>query len=435
MLIMTLAEIYKSISRARTLIFSARILSSFVRINFNWVTGLSRQTRNTSAILQIKKGESSPVLRINKGVFKTEISNVPKKLKSHVRNAVTSPGINPNENVTAAVKIVSKNKGIINLKTVEILKYWFKAAAITQIKVIFKKCDDGFCSLLFIFNILLSLSKKNLSAYNRGMEAGQYAAGAYFTLIFVLVFFIALTFILIYYLSRELNRSIQRVKESSNFSRAILLAQEDERARLSRDLHDTIAQDLRYLSLEMSKIGKTKDDAERENLCADAASLQSDLIRKLRDICDYLVPPDFRFQGLPDALRRLCLDFGKRTGIDCRIDITGEIPRNFLNEEKHLQIFRIVQEALNNVEKHACAAEAIVILRCDPESGISVGISDDGKGFKVNIENNLSMGIRGMNERAAFLGGSLEIKSEPEEGTLVCLQIPVKGNFNECNVN
>ena len=148
------------------------------------------------------------------------------------------------------------------------------------------------------------------------MEAGHYAAGAYFTLIFVLVFFILLSAVLIYFLSKELKRSLRREKEGSVFSRAVLLAQEDERARLSRELHDTIAQDLRYLSLEMNKIGKTENSNEREKLCDDAASLQSDLICKVRDICDYLVPPDFRFLGLPDALRRLCLDFGKRTGID-----------------------------------------------------------------------------------------------------------------------
>ena len=260
------------------------------------------------------------------------------------------------------------------------------------------------------------------------MEAGHYAAGAYFTLIFVLVFFIAFTFILIYYLSRELNRSLRREKEGSEFSRAVLLAQEDERARLSRELHDTIAQDLRYLSLEMNKIAKTEETPEREKLCLDASALHSDLIRKVRDICDYLVPPDFRFQGLPDAFRCLCLDFGKRTGIDCRFDINENEKLAALDEEKQLQIFRIVQEALTNVEKHAAASEAIVLLRCDPNGSISIGISDDGKGFNPPVKYSRyckgeHLGIRGMMERAALLGGKLEIKSEPGEGTLVRFQL------------
>ena len=137
------------------------------------------------------------------------------------------------------------------------------------------------------------------------MEAQHFAAGAYFFLLLVLVFFIILSAILIYFLNKELKRSLRREEEGSVYSRAVLLVQEDERARLSRELHDTIAQDLRFLSLEMNKIGKTEDNAGREKLCEDAAALQSALIRKVRDICDYLVPPDFRFQGLPDSLRRL----------------------------------------------------------------------------------------------------------------------------------
>jgi signal transduction histidine kinase len=137
-----------------------------------------------------------------------------------------------------------------------------------------------------------------------------------------------------------------------------------------------------------------------------------------------LVPPDFRFQGLSEALRRLCLDYRKRTGIDCRIDIAKNLELGGLSEEKQLQIFRIVQEALTNVEKHARAAEAIVIMRSDSDGSLFVGISDDGKGFRPPTEDKVKhLGIRGMNERAAMLGGSLSIKSEPGEGTLVCLEI------------
>jgi signal transduction histidine kinase len=215
--------------------------------------------------------------------------------------------------------------------------------------------------------------------------------------------------------------------EGTWFSRSVLLIQEEERARLSRELHDTIAQDLRYLSLRMENISKTNEATEREKLCTDAVNFQSVMIKKIRDICNDLVPLDFRFQGLAVALRQYCLDFCKRTGIDCRIDITENINLEFLSEEKQLQIFRIVQEALVNVEKHAEATEAIVILHCTSEGNLSVGISDDGKGLDpagINTvyqspKNKMCFGIRGMNERAVLLGGSLEIKSEPKEGTLV----------------
>ena len=265
------------------------------------------------------------------------------------------------------------------------------------------------------------------------MEAQHFAAGAYFTILSALVFFIFLSAILIYFLSRELKDSQRREEEGSVYSRAVLLAQEDERMRISRELHDTIAQDLRYLSLSMNKIGKTEKNSEREKLCEEASSLQSNLIRKVRSICEYLVPPDFRHHGLPNALRHLCIDFGEKTGIDCRvdIDITEDEKNIFPDDEKQLQIFRIVQEALTNIEKHADASEAIVMLRHDPDGSISIGISDDGKGFKPpdsrsgkNISlSGYHLGIRGMEERAALLGGSIEIKSEKGEGTLVRLQL------------
>jgi signal transduction histidine kinase len=280
-------------------------------------------------------------------------------------------------------------------------------------------------------NLILSLI--------RDEEAGRFAGAAYFRLLLVFIVFIALTAFVIWVFSRELVSSFRREAEGAVFTRAVLLAQEDERARISRELHDTVAQDLRYLSLEMNKIGKTEEIKIREKLCAEAASMQAALIRKVRDICDYLVPPDFRFQGLPDALRRLCLDFGKRTGIDCRIDVTEDIKTdfltNFLNEEKQLQIFRIVQEALANVDKHAEAKEAIVILHSDGEGNIFAGVSDDGKGFdppaKRELYSGAHLGIRGMSERAALLGGSLEIKSERGEGTMVRLELPTREDSNE----
>ena len=283
------------------------------------------------------------------------------------------------------------------------------------------------------------ISGSLILAMIRDEEAGRFAGAAYFRLLLVFIVFIALTAFVIWVFSRELISSFRREAEGAVFTHAVLLAQEDERARISRELHDTVAQDLRYLSLEMNKIGKTEEMTVREKLCGEAASMQAALIRKVRDICDYLVPPDFRFQGLPDALRRLCLDFGKRTGIDCRIDITDDIKIDFLDNEKQLQIFRIVQEALANVEKHAEAKEAIVILHSDGEGNILAGISDDGKGFtppgERDIYSGAHLGIRGMSERAALLGGSLEIKSEQGEGTMVRLELPAREGGNERSID
>ncbi|MCL2802293.1 MAG: histidine kinase, partial [Treponema sp.] len=124
--------------------------------------------------------------------------------------------------------------------------------------------------------------------------AEQFTTGAYIRLFLILFSIIVIAVIIIIFLNKELIFSLRREEEGSIYSRAVLLAQERERSRLSRELHDTIAQDLRYMSLEMSKISKTTEQTKREKLCIDAAAFQSGLICKVRDICDYLVPPDFR---------------------------------------------------------------------------------------------------------------------------------------------
>ena len=258
-------------------------------------------------------------------------------------------------------------------------------------------------------------------------EMERFSGTGFFRLLWVLVLFIGITAIVIRLLHRSFLTSIEKEKESFLFNRAFLLAQEEERGRISRELHDTIAQDLRYISLGMETIAKTLDQKQREKLCEDASEAQLKIIARIRDICNFLVPPDFLFQGIPNALRRLCQDFKKRTGIDCRIEIMEDLDLKFLNEENQLQVFRIIQESLNNIEKHAKAKEAIVIMRSDPEGKIFIGIQDDGIGFKPGDElgSYANMGIRGMEIRAAILGGALEIRSEEGEGTLVCLELPV----------
>jgi len=260
-------------------------------------------------------------------------------------------------------------------------------------------------------------------------KATRYYDEAYIRLIMAFVFVVALTSCTIFIMSKALARSLDREAETTAFTHAVLLAKEEEGERISRELHDTIAQDLRYLSLGMDKISRTRDDGEREKLCAQTAEAQSALIRRVRDICNTLVPPDFRLQGLCDALRRLCHDFGKRAGLNCHAEITEDINLKSLNPEKQLQIFRIVQEALTNIEKHAEASEAIVTMHTENGKGLYIGISDDGKGFvppdeKTPPSNLSTLGIRGMKKRAALLNGSLNINSIPGEGTLVRLEFP-----------
>jgi len=254
----------------------------------------------------------------------------------------------------------------------------------------------------------------------------QYISSSYLDLLIALVFFIAIIILLILFLHRSLTTSLKREAERTIFSHAYMLAQDEERGRISRELHDTVIQDMRCLMLENEK----------------TVPKMAELIRKTRDICASLIPPDFRFSELPDALRQLCVEFGEKTGIDCRAEIDGNISLEFTAMEKRLQVFRIVQEALSNIEKHAKAKEAIVTMRQTINSGrtggiIYISIGDDGKGFIPPLDNSgriikaidkSHIGIISMKERAAILGGRLRIESETGEGALICLEIPVSCN-------
>ena len=250
-------------------------------------------------------------------------------------------------------------------------------------------------------------------------EAQRYINASYFVLLVSLVFFITVIMSFVLFLHRSLMTSFKRETEGTKFSHAYMLAQDEERARISRELHDTVIQDMRCVLLEPEK----------------AELKMSELMKKTRDICNSLIPPDFRFGELPDALRMLCLDFGERTKIECRAEIDENLKLDFLSLEKRLQIYRIAEEALSNIEKHAEAKETIVTMR-QGSNIIYIGIGDDGKGFSPPLDDNghiktsinkSHIGIISMKERAAILGGRLKIISEEGEGALVCLEIPVAG--------
>ena len=265
-------------------------------------------------------------------------------------------------------------------------------------------------------------------------EAQRFVSSSYLQLLITLIVFILLIVMLVRFLYLSLNRSLNREAQGTYFSHAYMLAQDEERGRISRELHDTVIQDMRYVLLETEKIGSTGDKNEREALSAKILPMVADLIRKTRDMCNNLIPPDFRFSELHNALKQLCLDFNVKTGIECRAEIDGNINLDSLSMEKRLQIFRIIQEALSNIEKHSGAKEAIVTMCLRQGNLVSIGISDDGIGFMSPLDSKgqiiggmdkTHIGIISMKERAVILSGVLTINTAPGEGTLVCLEIPL----------
>jgi hypothetical protein len=199
---------------------------------------------------------------------------------------------------------------------------------------------------------------------------------------------------------------------------------EDERTRIAREIHDSLGQALTALKLELA----AAQDAAAEEAPALGARLEEtalmvdDLVKSVRRIASDLRPPILDQLGLPAAVEWLAQDFARRTGIHCNATIlptTGAI-----TDELATAIFRIVQEALTNVLRHAGATQVDVELGV--KSGcVTLEIDDDGGGItEAGTVGPGSLGILGMRERAAALGGVLEVAPRPNGGTRVAAWFP-----------
>ncbi|MDR1316803.1 MAG: sensor histidine kinase [Spirochaetales bacterium] len=267
----------------------------------------------------------------------------------------------------------------------------------------------------------------------------------YFQLFFFFTLLVIITILAVWLLNRRLRNAVSRERQSLIFSRETALAQEQERSRLARELHDTVAQDLWRLSFQTDRIGGAAGEEERRLLCREVVEGQRELIKRVRAICNTLIPPDFQRQGLAGALRGLCYNFRQRTGIECALTVQEGLELDPLGAEAQLQCFRVVQECLMNIEKHARAREAAVLVsnggrgkgRGEPggPAVLRINVSDNGRGFPVpdgdsrlRLRTAGHLGLWTMYERAAALGGTLAIDSEEGEGAHITLEVPLVQN-------
>ena len=254
----------------------------------------------------------------------------------------------------------------------------------------------------------------------------------YFQLFFFFTVLVIIIIIALRMLYSRLNRAERRERQTRTFSRETIVAQDQERARIARELHDTVAQDLWRLSFQTDSIAKAADATERSRLCAEVVGEQKGLMRRIRDICDNLIPPDFQRRGLADTLGSYCYNFQQRTGIECQLTVQKDLRLDSLDNDTQLQCFRIVQECLANIEKHAGAAEAAVLVRSG-ENTLLVSVSDSGRGFSPpgrdesgRLLTEGHYGVWGMYERAAAISGTLTVDSSVGEGAIITLQIPLE---------
>jgi signal transduction histidine kinase len=211
-------------------------------------------------------------------------------------------------------------------------------------------------------------------------------------------------------------------QELRNLSARLVETQETERKNISRDLHDAVGQSMSAVQFELHDLGlvlapypeplRTRVDRMRE--------LVEGSVAIVRNMALLLRPSMLDDLGLAAALEWQADQVSKSTGV--RIEIASDAFSSDLPEEHKICVFRVVQEALNNVCRHARASSVEIGLQSN-ERGISVKIRDDGRGFRLPRRNGL--GLIGMQERVESLGGHLTVDSEPGMGTTIEIALPL----------
>lgn len=210
-------------------------------------------------------------------------------------------------------------------------------------------------------------------------------------------------------------------------SRDILSAQEDERKRISRELHDVIAQTLTGINLRLGSL-KQAATANATGLSRNITSTQRLVVKSVGIVQRFareLRPALLDELGLIPALHAFLKAFSARTGI--RTALTAGTAVEQLDIDRRTILFRVAQEAFTNIARHAQARQASVAILQDP-TGFRMTVSDDGKAFDVQLmlrsHGSRHLGILGMRERLAMIGGQFEITSRPGVGTTILARIP-----------
>jgi PAS domain S-box-containing protein len=228
----------------------------------------------------------------------------------------------------------------------------------------------------------------------------------------------------------ELLASRERLRELSAYLEAI---REEERRRIAMEIHDELGQVLTALKmdvalLKMRLVGdantRPNTDPEATRKIDDIRELVEKTIWMVRNVASHLRPAALNF-GVVSALEWLAEDFARRNGMPCQLVVRGGEP--VLADAFSTAVFRIVQESLTNVSRHAGASRVTVTL-VSSDVALDLRVSDDGKGFDTDsAQGGYSYGLLGMSERARLIGGTLQIDSAPGAGTMVSIHLPLDG--------
>lgn len=219
-------------------------------------------------------------------------------------------------------------------------------------------------------------------------------------------------------------------RELRELSARVLEAREEEKAHIARELHDELGQLLTALKMDLGWLReRLPADPELAARAAEMGALLDRTVGSTRRISADLRPLMLDDLGLADAAAWLVEDFAKRSGVACRIDVSEDLQG--VSRAVATAVYRAVQESLTNIARHSGAKNAWVVLGAT-DGVVHVEIEDDGRGIaSEDLAKSRSLGLKGMRERIAFLGGSLDIGRAPRGGTRLRLTVPLRGLVTE----
>lgn len=220
-------------------------------------------------------------------------------------------------------------------------------------------------------------------------------------------------------LHQAFDRMLDRLELARSLTAgAVLQAQEAERARIARDLHDEANQALTGVLLRLEATAEHAPEELRPEL-REAQRAATQAIEELLRLARELRPAALDDHGLAAALRTKVSDFSRQTGLPTELDVAGA-DADRLGPDEQIVVYRVVQESLSNVARHAGAGHVRVALAREGDATVA-RVQDDGRGFARPASG--GHGLTGMRERAALAGGSLDVRSAPGHGTTVELRL------------
>ncbi|MES2690371.1 MAG: sensor histidine kinase [Bacteroidota bacterium] len=266
--------------------------------------------------------------------------------------------------------------------------------------------------------------KKDLQLANSSLalKASEATVGrnrAQLTLLIVLLSFVIISSLFVYfiYVNRQKRKAVQNLIEQEQLrNKAVITAENEERKRIAKDLHDGVGQQLSAVKMNLSAYSSKNNTTQ----LTDIMNMLDDAVKEVRSVSHSMVPNALLHAGLASAIR----DFMNNVALSGKLQVDVQLVgiKDRLDEKKETTLFRIVQECVTNITRHAEAGRLTLQLIHHPEH-LTLMIEDDGKGFNVK-DSSGGIGIKNIESRVAYINGTLDIDSQPGRGTTITVEIP-----------